>query len=260
MFRPRIIPTLLLKNEGLVKTVKFADEKYIGDPINAVRLFNDYEADELVFLDIEASVEGRTISSDLVKSISEESFMPFSAGGGIKSLEDAKKIISAGAEKVVLNTVLYHNPEVVREISNHFGSQAVIVSIDVKKNREGNYLVAVRGGEDLVDVLPEEQARLAEDMGAGEILINSIDNDGTMDGFDYGLISTIANSVKIPVIAIGGAGNKDDLAKAIHVGASAVSAGSLFVFHGPRKAVLINYPSKEEIQEIFNTNNEIYNK
>ncbi len=251
MFRPRIIPTLLLKDDGLVKTVRFKDAKYIGDPINAVKLFNDYEADELVFLDIRASKEGRTISPDLVKSISEEAFMPFSAGGGIKSLEDAKKIITAGAEKVVLNTILYKKPEVVKEISKHFGSQAVIVSIDVKKDSSGKYLVAVNDGEDLLQKSPEEQAKLAEGLGAGEILINSIDKDGTMDGFDYELINSVSKVVKIPVIAIGGAGSKEDLSKAIKSGASAVSAGSLFVFHGSRKAVLINYPSKEDIKEIF---------
>lgn len=251
MFRPRIIPTLLLQDEGLVKTVQFKDEKYIGDPINAVKLFNEYAADELVFLDIKASREGRTISPGLVKSISEEAFMPFSAGGGINSLEDAQRIISAGAEKVVVNSALYKNPKVITEISQCFGSQAIIVSIDAKKNNKGGYSVAVGGGREILDISPENQALLAEELGAGEILINCIDTDGMMNGFDYELIRNVSKSVKIPVIAVGGAGNTGDLLEAVRSGASAVSAGSLFVFHGPRKAVLINYPNKEEKEKIF---------
>lgn len=251
MFRPRIIPALLLKDGGLVKTVNFQNEIYIGDPINAIKLFNDFQADELVFLDIDASSEGRTISPILVKSISEEAFMPFSVGGGIKNIEDAKSIISAGAEKIIINTAFAENPEVVREISNYFGSQAVIVSIDVKRNKEGKYFVVTRGGKKNIDVTPKDQAINAEKMGAGEILLNCVDKDGTMEGFDLDLVEEVSRSVNIPVIAIGGAGNSEDLSSAIKSGASAVSAGSMFIFHGPRKAVLINYPNKEEKEKIF---------
>lgn len=252
MFRPRIIPTLLLLDKGLVKTIKFKNPTYVGDPINAVKIFNDLKADELVFLDITATREKRLPPLDLLKNISEEAFMPFAAGGGIQSAEDAKKIIDAGSEKVVINSASVTNPEVVSRIANHFGSQSVIVSIDVKKNLWGKYKVCIEGGSKMTNIDPEPHAIRMEQAGAGEIFINSIDLDGTMSGYDVELIRLISDAVKIPVIACGGAGTLEDFAKAIKIGhASAVAAGSMFVFHGPRRAVLINYPEQHEMEYLF---------
>jgi cyclase len=252
MFRPRIIPVLLLKNKGLVKTVKFKNPTYIGDPINAVRIFNDLEADELVFLDITATNEGRTISSDIVKEIGDEAFMPFAVGGGICSFNDAHLLINAGAEKVVLNSTAIRNPVIVREIAENFGSQSLIVSIDVKKTLFGEYQVVIHSGKKKTNISPVEHAINMTASGAGEILINSIDRDGTMQGYDIELIRSISEAVDIPVIACGGAGEIEDFVKVTKLGkASAVAAGSMFVYHGPRKAVLINYPEKSVLKKYF---------
>ena len=250
MFRPRIIPCLLIRNGGLVKTVKFNQETYIGDPLNAVRLFNDLEADELVFLDIDATKEGRTISAELVEKIGSEAYMPFSAGGGIRSLEAAEKIITAGAEKVVINTAAEECPELIPVIAEKFGQQSVIVSIDAKKNLFGQYCVAIRNGRKMINKTPWDFAAEAEKNGAGEIIINSVDLDGMMTGYDINLIKKVAQNISVPLIALGGVGNFTHLKDAIANGhANAVAAGSLFVFYGPNKAVLINYPSEKERQE-----------
>ena len=252
MFRPRIIPTLLLLDRGLVKTVRFKSPTYLGDPINAVKIFNDLKADELVFLDITATKESRLPPLDLLREISEEAFMPFAAGGGIKSIEDAKKIVGSGAEKIVINSASVSNPSLISQIADHFGAQSLIVSIDVKKNFWGKYKVCTEGGRKMTDLEPDEHAANMEKHGAGEILINSIDMDGTMTGFDLELIKLISGSVKIPVIGCGGAGTLADLNKAITIGgASAVAAGSMFVFQGPRRAVLINYPEPHELHALF---------
>ena len=252
MFRPRVIPVLLLKDKGLIKTVKFNKSRYIGDPINAVRIFNDLEADELVFLDIYASKEKRTISLDLVKEIGDEAYMPFAVGGGINKLTDVEKILKAGAEKVVLNTVLYTNVELIKEISKRFGSQSIIASVDVKKNFFGKNIACIKSGKDKVSVPLIDYIKNIEQMGAGEIMINSIDRDGVMKGYDISLIKRVSENVDIPVIACGGAGCLNDMREAsIKAYASALAAGSLFVYHGPRNAVLINYPEKEELNEIF---------
>jgi cyclase len=253
MFRPRVIPTLLLKEKGLVKTVNFKNPKYIGDPINAVRIFNDLEADELIFLDIDATLEGRTISSSLVKTIGDEAYMPFSVGGGIRTLEQAHGLISAGAEKIVLNTAAVDNPDIIREIAEVFGSQSVVVSVDVKKNLFGKYVPCAASGTNGIGFALTEHLKKAAVLGAGEVLINSISRDGRMQGYDIELIKRVSSIVDIPVIACGGAGTVTDFVSAVNEGgASAVAAGSLFVFHGPRKAVLINYPEKEELEVLFN--------
>ena len=252
MFRPRVIPVLLIKGNGLVKTVGFKSPKYIGDPINAVRIFNELESDEIIFLDITASVDGRTISTDLVKNIGDEAFMPFAVGGGIRELVQVREIISAGAEKVVINTSFPKNYKLVSEIAEVYGCQSVIVSIDTKKNIFGKYKVYTHGGMKSTKLGPVEHAINAEDHGAGEIFINSISKDGITTGYDYDIIAAVSDAVTIPVIACGGAGHYDHFKMAINSGASAVAAGSMFVYHGPRNAVLINYPDKDELLKLFN--------
>lgn len=252
MFRPRIIPVLLLKGSGLVKTVRFSSPTYIGDPINAVRLFNDFGADELVFLDIRASSEGRTISSDLVRKIGDEAYMPFSVGGGISGIEQIRELLSLGAEKVVLNSYVPGNFSLIDQASKTFGSQSIVVSVDVKKRLLGGYEIMTNSGRKRVNTDMVRYIMEAEAAGAGEIMINSIDRDGTMTGYDIALIKEVSRSVRIPVIACGGAGSLADMKRAYtEGGASACAAGSIFVYHGLRKGILINYPEKSEILRTF---------
>ena len=245
MFRPRVIPVLLLRDGGLVKTVRFAKHKYVGDPINAVRIFNDMRADELVFLDILASRQKRLISLDFVREVGEEANMPFAVGGGVRTLADIQSILSAGAEKVVLNTVAAQDPEFIVKAADAFGSSTVTVCMDVKKPRFGTSQTWVMSGTEATGIAPQAFARLAAENGAGEIIVQSIERDGMMQGYDIDLIRGIADAVTIPVVALGGAGALDDLRSAYVEGrATAVAAGSLFVFHGPRRGVLINYPER----------------
>lgn len=252
MFRPRVIPILLLKNLGLVKSVKFRDYKYIGDPINAVKLFNDLGADELGFLDILANKERRSVSLDFVRRVGDEANMPFSVGGGIRSVNEIREILKAGAEKVILNTAAAEDPEFIRAASEEFGSSTIVVSIDVKKTMFGAQKTWIYSGSKSTKYDPVEFSKLAEEKGAGEIIINSIDHDGMMQGYDIQLTRRVSESVRIPVVALGGAGNVEDLRKAVEEGyASAVAAGSMFVYHGPRRAVLINYPVQEELSRLF---------
>jgi len=241
MHRIRVIPCLLLKNNGLVKTKKFKDPIYVGDPINAVKIFNDKEADELLFIDIEASKQNKGPNYDLLSRIVKEAFMPFGYGGGIKSLEDIKRLLHLGVEKVCVNSFAIKDPEFIRKASDIAGSQSIVVSIDVKKNIFGKYKVYDYLRQKTTDIDPFEFAKKVEECGAGEILLTSVDKEGTYDGYDLDLIKRISKVVNIPVIALGGASNIDDFKQAINSGASAVSAGSLFVFYGPHKAVLINY-------------------
>jgi cyclase len=232
--------------------VRFKDHRYIGDPINAVKIFNDMSADELVILDIDASKEKRVISSELVRKIGDEANMPFAVGGGIRDLNSIKTLIGSGAEKIVLNTIAVERPVFVRESSQEFGSSTIVISIDVKKDFFGNERVYICGGQKKADYSPLKFAEKMESLGAGELIVNSIECDGMMNGYDIELIRNISENVSIPVIALGGAGNYNDLKKAVKSGfASASAAGSLFVYHGPRKAVLINYPSQNELKEIF---------
>ena len=248
MFRPRVIPVLLLREGGLVKTVRFAKPTYVGDPINAVKIFNALKADELVFLDILASRQKRLISLDFVREVGEEANMPFSVGGGIRSLEDIRSILSAGAEKVVLNTVAAQDPTFIARAAEAFGSSTVTVCMDVKKTFFGKRQTWIVSGSKATGLEPQHFARLAEEKGAGEIIVQSIERDGTMQGYDVDLIRSIAEAVTVPVVALGGAGGVDDLRSAYCEGrATAVAAGSLFVFHGPRRGVLINYPERSEL-------------
>jgi cyclase len=251
--RPRVIPILLLKGNGLVKSVKFDDYKYIGDPINAVKIFNDLKADELVFLDIMASKEKRTISLDFVHKVGDEANMPFAVGGGINSLQQIKELNNAGAEKAIINTMAAERPEFIKEAADAFGSSTITVSIDVKKKFLGKQQVYILGGSKATGIDPVEFAQQMESFGAGEIIINSIERDGTMEGYDLELIKKISEAVSIPVVAVGGAGNLLHLKQAVvDAYASAVGVGSMFVFHGPRKAVLVNYPKNEELLNLFN--------
>jgi imidazole glycerol-phosphate synthase subunit HisF len=255
MFRPRVIPVLLLRNLGLVKSIKFNDYRYIGDPINAVKIFNDLRADELVFLDITANKEKRKISLDFVRKVGDECNMPFSVGGGIRTIEDIREVLNSGAEKVIINTAAAENPDFIYQASEEFGSSTIIVCIDVKKKLLGNEIVWIYSGSKPTTYDPVVYARLMAEKGAGELIIQSIPHDGVMEGYNIGLISKISNAVTIPVIACSGAGNYKDLNLAILKGnASAVAAGSLFIYFGPRKAVLINYPTKEELLQLFHEN------
>ena len=251
MFRPRIIPVLLLKNSGLVKSTKFKNHNYIGDPINAVKIFNDLKSDELVFLDIDATKENRLISLDFVKNVSEEANMPFAVGGGIKSLDHIHKVISSGAEKVIICSEAVRNPDFIKEASVSFGTSTVAVCIDYKKTFLKNNLVFTYSGRKKSRYNSLEFAMLMQDKGAGEIILQSISKDGTMEGYDLDLIKEISSNLEIPVVALGGAGKLNDLQLAFRESkASALAAGSLFVYQSKLRGVLINYPEKSELKEI----------
>lgn len=252
MIRPRVIPALLLKGQGLAKTVKFKDPKYLGDPINIVRIFNDKEVDELVLLDITATPEHRGPQFDLLKNIASEAFIPLAYGGGIRNMDDVRKLLSIGIEKLIMNTSAVETPSLIREVADHAGSQAVVASIDVKKNFLGKYEVFTRCGQKKTGLDPVKHAIEMEKMGAGEIIINSIDRDGTMQGYDVELVRKVADSVQVPVVACGGAGNLSHISEVIKQGhASAAAAGSMFVFQGPLRGVLISYPSPKELKEFI---------
>ncbi len=250
MLQPRIIPCLLLKDKGLVKTIQFKNPTYIGDPINAVRIFNQKEADELIFLDIVPCREDHRIKPikdetyHFIKMISEECSMPLAFGGGIRSIEDIGIILSTGVEKVVINSHAFLDPSLIRKASEQFGHQSIVVAMDVKLNSDGEYIVYVSGGNLSTGIHPVQYSKKMADLGAGELFVNSIDRDGLRSGYDINLIRQVSDSVDVPVIACGGAGTYDHLRQALHEGhSSAVSAGSMFVFSGRKRAVLINYPS-----------------
>ncbi len=240
MLATRVIPVLLLLNKGLVKTVKFKDPTYVGDPINAVKIFNEKEVDELIFLDIDKEKNSEPDYA-LIEKIASECFMPVCYGGKIKSIDQIKRIFNLGIEKVAINTNAIENPKLIEESSKLFGAQSIIVSIDVKKTFTGKYKVFISNGTKPTKHNPVELIKEMADIGAGEIVINSIDRDGTFAGYDIELIKMVSNSVQIPIIACGGAGKLTDFTGAIELGgASAVAAGSLFVFYGKHRAVLIN--------------------
>ncbi|MCG8529705.1 MAG: AglZ/HisF2 family acetamidino modification protein [Desulfovibrionales bacterium] len=252
MLRTRVIPTLLLRNNGLVKGVQFKDHKYVGDPINAVKIFNEKEVDELMFLDISATSNRRGPNYDLIRDIASEAFMPFGYGGGITSVEHVKKLFNIGVEKVVINSAAYANPELITESSRLAGSQSIVVSMDVKKSFLGGYEVLVKNGTVRTRNNPVEYARRMESLGAGELIVCSIDREGTSKGYDLKLLKEISQTVGIPVVASGGAGKLPDLGDAVRMAhVSAVSAGSMFVFHGRHKAVLITYPKYNQLAALF---------
>ena len=252
MLETRVMPCLLLQGDGLVKTIQFKEPNYVGDPRNAVKIFSEKEVNELVLLDISATVDGKEPRINLIREIVSEAFMPVAYGGGIRTLEQARAVLSAGVEKIVVNSFAIENPSFVREAAGRFGSQSVVVCIDAKKNSSGNYDVWTMGGRKNSHLRPDECAKRMEEQGAGEIVINSIDRDGTRSGFDIDLIRSVAQAVHVPLIACGGAGNVEDLSAAVKAGcATAVAAGSLFVYQGKHRAVLINYPSPSTLKRLF---------
>jgi imidazole glycerol-phosphate synthase subunit HisF len=252
MLKTRVIPCLLLKEGGLVKTIKFKHPSYVGDPVNAVKIYNEKEVDELLFLDIMATLERREPPLKMIAEIATECFMPFGYGGGLRSIEDIREIFRLGVEKVAINSYAVENPDFIHQVSEVFGNQSIIVSIDAKKNWLGRYEVFIEGGRRSTGLDPVRFATLMEKKGAGEILINSIDRDGTMSGYDLGLIKSISQAVTIPVIACGGAGTVEDFSAAVKKGgASAVAAGSKVVYQGRNRAVLINFPARDELERVF---------
>jgi imidazole glycerol-phosphate synthase subunit HisF len=252
MLRPRVIPCLLLEDGGLVKTVRFKDPVYLGDPINIVRIFNDKEVDELVFLDIRASVEGRRPPFDLLAQITTECFMPLCYGGGVTSVEDVRELVALGIEKVAINSRAVADPAFVRAAADQVGSSSVVVSIDVRRDWRGRYEVMTHGGRRSTGLEPALFAVEAERHGAGELLVTAIDRDGTMQGYDLELVRRVSDAVGVPVIACGGARSIADLRDAVKVGgASAAAAGSMFVFQGRHRAVLINTPSPADLRSAF---------
>lgn len=252
MLETRIIPCLQLIDDSLVKTVKFKNPDYIGDPINTVRIFNELEVDELCFLDIRASVEGRTPNFKILQEISNECFMPLSYGGAVKDFETAKRILSIGFEKIVLNTQAYRQKNVILELSSHFGSQSVVASIDATKNFWGKYHIFINDGTEKVDKDVVEWAKELEEAGAGELLVTSMDREGTWKGFDLELTKMVSDAVQVPVIANGGAGILEHIGEVVKKGnASAVGLGSMIVYQQRGMGVLVNFPDKKKLNEFM---------
>lgn len=252
MLRPRIIPSLLIQDNGLVKTVNFKNPKYVGDPINAVRIFNEKEVDELAIFDIDATAKGLEPNYSLIERIANQSRMPLCYGGGVKTVEQAQKIFGLGIEKIALSSAVLHNPELISQIANRVGAQSVIVVLDVKKKLFGGYEVYTHNGKKSTGINPFDFAEKAQRLGAGEIIINSIDQDGVMKGFDMNLIDKVRDKISLPLTVLGGAGELQHIQQVIHKhGVIGVAAGSLFVFKGVYKAVLINYPEKGEKEKLY---------
>lgn len=250
---PRVIPVLLVSDGYLVKPVKFRGESYVGDPINAVRIFNEKQVDELVICDIDASVKGTGVNYTLIEEIASEAFMPVGYGGGVSSAAEARRITGIGIEKVVLNTAAVERPEVVTEISDALGSSSTVVSVDAKKRLVSGWDTYIRRGSKKTGMTPVDAAVRAQQLGAGEILLSSIDRESTRDGYDLALVESVAAAVTVPIIALGGAGSVDDLAPALLAGASATAAGTLFVMNGKHRAVLISYPTPDQIRALGRT-------
>lgn len=255
MLRPRIIPCLLVQDKGLVKTVKFSSPKYVGDPINAVRIFNEKEVDELIVLDIDATVNGVGPDLKMIERLAAECRMPFCYGGGIKTAQQAKTIIGLGVEKVAISSAALENPQLVAEIAQEIGSQSVVIVLDVKKKLfSSKYEVWVRNGKVNTRKDPVEFAQQLEALGVGEIVLNSIDNDGVMKGYDLTLAQKVREVTTVPMSVVGGAGSLADMGKLINtLGIVGAVAGSLFVFKGVYKAVLINYPNPAEKEKLIHT-------
>ena len=249
----RVIPVLLIHEGGLVKSVKFKNYKYVGDPINAVKIFNDKEVDEICILNITASKQKKNPDIEHVSQIVSEAFMPVAYGGGVTTIEQAEKLFYNGVEKIVLNHSAVKNPQLITEIANRYGSQAVVASIDYKAGLFGKTSVYTLNAAETVKKNPAEFAKEMENRGAGEIFLNSIERDGTYSGYDLEMIEKVHSTVSIPIIACGGAGNMEDFKKAVHAGASAVAAGSMFVFQRPHNAVLISYPPYNQLTETLNS-------
>ena len=251
MRRFRVIPILLVNNSGLYKSIKFKSLQYVGDPINTVKIFNDKEVDEICILDISATPNKKGPNFGLIDGVASEAFMPLTYGGGITSLEQVDLIFRKGVEKVVINSTFSVNPKLVSEIANKYGSQSIVVSIDYRQNIFRKNLVYTNCGKFKTKFTPVDYAKMAQDYGAGEILLNSIERDGMYSGYDIDTLISVTNNVTIPVIVCGGASDVSDFSDAIKSGASAVSAGSMFVFQRPHQAVLISYPKYSEILNLI---------
>lgn len=253
MLSARIIPCLLIRNKGLVKTVKFKDAKYVGDPLNAVKIFNEKEADELIVLDIDATSEGREPDYGLIQKMAMECRMPFCYGGGIKTAQQARKIIGLGVEKVALSSAIVQNPHLAQEIAREIGNQSVVVVLDVKKKIfSSKYEIWINNGKSNTGKCPFEFMAVMQEYGIGEIVINSIDHDGVMKGYDLQLASKASSLAKVPLTLLGGAGKLEDISMLVqNCGTVGAAVGSLFVFKGVYKAVLISYPSWDEKDKIL---------
>ena len=251
MAQPRVIPCLLLRRGGLVKTIGFSDPAYVGDPINAVRIFNEKEVDELVLLDIEASRTGAEPRYDEIQEIVSEAFMPIAYGGGVRNIEQARRLVALGVEKIVVNSAALHEPQLIRALAERLGSSSTVVSINVKKDWRGRFRVydSARSETTKHDLLEHARRCVAE--GAGELFLNDVARDGTGKGYDLELIQRVVQAVDVPVIACGGAGTLDHFTEAVAAGASAVAAGSMFVYMGRHRAVMINYPGEKVLREMF---------
>lgn len=253
MINKRVIPSLLLYRGGLYKTTQFGNHRYIGDPINAVKLFNEKEVDELMFFDISASLNNKDLNYNMIQNIASECFIPLSYGGGIKTKEQISKLFRIGIEKISLSSSIIEDPKLLVESSKEFGNQSIIVTIDVKKDFWGKKKVFIYNGTKNTKLDPIQFAKHVESLGAGEIIINSIDNDGVMKGFDLELLENVKSNTNIPIVALGGAGNLNHLKEAFDkCKIDAVACGSLFLYKGPLKAVLINYPNYKEFQKFLN--------
>lgn len=248
---PRVIPVLLIKDQELTKTIEFGDETYVGDPINAVRVFNEKEVDEIVILDIDASPENRGPRFQAIEEIASEAFMPLTYGGGVSKIEEVEALFRSGVDKVCLNTVCYENLGLVSEAAAIFGSQSIIASVDVRHPTPGEFELFSASGTKRQSVDLVQHLSDLEKAGIGEIIINSIDRDGRMDGYDLELIRVASEATSVPVVALGGCGKAEDLNLAISAGASAAAAGSFFVFFGKFRAVLITYPSRVQLMSLF---------
>lgn len=248
MRRIRVIPTLLIQNRKLVKTTGFKNPSYVGDPINALRIFNDKEVDEICVLDIQASRDKSMPDMEYLRDLASECFMPLAYGGGVTTPQQANELFKIGIEKIVFGTTAVTNPDLIRQVSAMAGAQSVVVALDYRKDWLGSYQVYYTSGTQRATMKPVEFARYAESLGAGELLIQNIDREGSCKGYDLTLLHNIAHAVSIPVIFSGGAASTDDFLPAIQAGASAVAAGAMFVYKGPNRAVLINYPDQHQLK------------
>lgn len=253
MIRKRIIPTLLLKKDLLVKTINFKNETYIGDPLNTIKIFNDLEVDELIILDISVDYKKKfEINYDYLRLIASECFMPLSYGGGISNIVDAEKIFRLGFEKIIINSQGLLNKNLINELVNKFGSQAIIISIDVKKTMFGKYKIYIHGGQKKMDILLFDWIQEIENIGVGEVFITNIEKEGTWSGYDFELIKQTSDILSVPIIAHGGCGSIDDIKKVFNYSnASAAAVGSMFVFQRKEMGVLINFLTTNEIEKIF---------
>jgi imidazole glycerol-phosphate synthase subunit HisF len=251
MLRVRVMPCLLVRHGALVKTIGFKQPSYVGDPVNAVHIFNEKEVDELILLDIGATPEGTPPAFDVIARVTTEAFMPLAYGGGLRTLDDVKRVLNLGIEKVVINTQAFERPAFVTEVAAEYGSQAVIVSVDARRRKGSGHEVYTKGGSLATGFDPAEYAARMEKIGAGEIMITSIERDGTMQGYDLDLIRSVSAATQLPVIASGGAGSVADFGRAVREGAAACAAGAMVVYYGRNRAVLINFPDRRELDAVL---------